>query len=59
MIDFAPKAIATIKECQDILSEYIVPNSGISDHECINRLLGVLDDKRVVIPMREILETIK
>lgn len=32
-----------IKKAQAILAEYIVPDSGISDHECINRLLGLLD----------------
>jgi len=31
-----------ITDAQDILAAYIVP-SGISDHECINRLLGLLD----------------
>jgi hypothetical protein len=32
-----------VTDAQAILAEYIVPDSGISDHECINRLLGLLD----------------
>lgn len=32
-----------VLKAQSILAEYIVPDSGISDHECICRLLGLLD----------------
>jgi hypothetical protein len=32
-----------VTDAQAILAEYIVPDSGISDHECINRLLALLD----------------
>jgi hypothetical protein len=32
-----------IFKAQGILAKYIVPDSGISDHECISRLLGLLD----------------
>ena len=32
-----------VTDAQDILATYIVPDSGISDQECINRLLGLLD----------------
>lgn len=54
LADFAPKAFKTIEKCQDILAEYVVPDSGISDHECINRLLGVLDNQELVREMRAI-----
>lgn len=37
------KVVAIIKKAQEILAAYIVPDSGISDHECINQLLGLLD----------------
>lgn len=37
------KLAKVITDAQDILATYIVPDSGISDHECINRLLGLLD----------------
>lgn len=30
---------------QAILAEWIVPDSGISDHECLNRILAVTDDR--------------
>lgn len=48
LIDFAPKAVSTIIECQNILAEYIIPDSGISDRDCIIRLLGVLDSQDLV-----------
>lgn len=35
-----------VTDAQAILAEYIVPDSGISDHECINRLLGLLDGQQ-------------
>lgn len=40
-LDSTPESV--IRKAQDILAEYIVPDSGISDRECINRLLGLLD----------------
>lgn len=48
----AVKMAEYLAEAQDILAEYIVPDSGITDTECVNRLLGVLDRKDVVIAMR-------
>lgn len=39
--------VKVITDAQDILATYIVPDSGISDHECINRLLGLLDGSQV------------
>jgi len=41
-------ALEAVIAAQDILAEYIVPDSGISDAECVNRLFGVLDDQRLV-----------
>ena len=32
-----------ITDAQDILARYIVPDSGITEHECVNQLLGLLD----------------
>jgi hypothetical protein len=32
-----------ILEAQDILSRYIIPDSGISDTDCVNELLELLD----------------
>ena len=32
-----------VTDAQDILARYIVPDSGISEHECVNQLLGLLD----------------
>ena len=53
-MEFAPKAVATIIRCQQVLAEYIVPDSGISEHECIKRLLGILDDQTLVKEIAEI-----
>lgn len=44
-------ATEAVRKAQDILAEYIVPDSGITDVECVNRLLGVLDDQRLVAAM--------
>jgi len=54
LIDFAPKAVATVILCQEILAKYIVPDSGISDSECINQLIGVLDNKELVAEMKKL-----
>jgi hypothetical protein len=37
---------------QSALAEYIVPDSGISEHDCVNNLLGILDDQDFVREMR-------
>jgi len=58
LIDFAPKAIATLITCQNILAEYIVPDSGITPEDCINKLLHFLDNQELVKQMKE-LELIK
>ena len=50
----APKAIATILECQKILGEYILPDSKTSPKECIDRLFLLLDDKELVKMLKEI-----
>lgn len=54
LIDFAPKAVATISLCQNILADYINPESKITDSECINMLLEVLDNQELVKQMRSL-----
>jgi len=58
LIDFAPKAISTLIACQNILAEYIVPDSGITPEDCINKLLHLLDNRELIKQMKE-LELIK
>jgi len=41
-----------IERSQNLLAEYIVPNSGITDQQVISSLLGVLDDQNLVKQMR-------
>jgi len=41
-----------LTKAQDILAEYIVPDSGISDRDCINALLGVLDHRDLIVAQR-------
>ena len=41
-----------VEQAQDVLAEYIVPDSGISDTECVNSLLGILDHQDLVRAMR-------
>ncbi len=42
------EAIAAVRAAQDVLAEYIVPDSSISDFDCVNRLLAILDDQVLV-----------
>lgn len=37
------KMRAVINKANKILSDWIVPNSGITDHQCLNSLLALLD----------------
>ena len=43
-----------IKQCQGVLAEWIVPDSKTSDADCLNKLLGILDDKSLVIYIKTI-----
>lgn len=49
-----PGLVKIITDAQDVLAEYIVPDSGISDFDCVNRLLGVLDDQSNVRFVRNV-----
>ena len=42
------KCLQAIKSSQNILAKWIVPDSGISDNDCLTELLGILDDKGLV-----------
>lgn len=46
--DAWPDAVRRVVKCQELLARYIVHDSGISDHEVINDLIGVLDAPLVV-----------
>lgn len=37
-----------IVQAQEILAAYMVPNSGVSDRDCLNRLLDVLDGPEAI-----------
>ena len=47
------KALVAIKAAQDLLSTWIVPDSRISDHQVLNDLLGILDNKDLVLFLKE------
>lgn len=51
----AGELLIALSKCQDLLASYIIPDSGISDRDVINDLLGVLDDRRLVVLMKAIL----
>jgi hypothetical protein len=47
-----------VENAQHVLAEYLPPNSGISEHEAISRLLGLLDgpqQRRIQGNARELL----
>jgi hypothetical protein len=52
-IEQRDKALVAIKAAQDLLSTWIVPDSRISDHQVLNDLLGVLDNKDLVLFLKE------
>ena len=54
LFDKADELTIAISKCQKILAKYIEPESGISDRDAINDLLGVLDNKKLVILMRDL-----
>lgn len=47
-------AIIAVKCCQQILTDYLPPDSPIDEIKCISQLLQVLDDKRVVRAMDDV-----
>jgi len=49
----------TVKKCQAILAKWIVPESGITDSDCLTELLGVLDDKSLIKYMETIEANLK
>lgn len=57
LIDLAPTLFNTVQKAQDALSKWIVPESGISDAEALNELLGILDNRELVKKMREVVPT--
>lgn len=58
LIDFAPKAAATIVKCQDVLAEYLNPGSGMTQNTCIETLLSILDDREIVSAINAIKESV-
>ena len=48
LIAMSPKLFDAVVKCQEVLAKYIVPDSKISDKDCITELLGILDDRTFV-----------
>ena len=44
---------AALRESQEALARWIVPDSGISDKDVLNELLGILDNKELVRALKE------
>jgi hypothetical protein len=42
-----------LKKSQNILAEWIVPDSKITDEQCLNKLLEILDDESLILTMDE------
>lgn len=38
----------TIKKCQEICTRYVIPDSTLSAEESMNKLIGILDDKKLI-----------
>lgn len=52
--ELAPLLFTKITECQNIVAEWILPDSKMTDSECLNLLLGHLDNGELVKRMREV-----
>lgn len=59
VIDCGPAAISAIISCQKILANYILPNSGTTEKECINQLMEILDDRELVESINRALDSLK
>lgn len=46
----------TLGNAQRVLAEWIVPNSEITDEMALNSLLGILDNRNLVVSMRNFYE---
>lgn len=57
--ELTPKLFVTVKQSQEALAKWIVPDSGISDADVLNELLGILDNHELVKAMREFESEIK
>lgn len=44
--------VEAVREAQDVLAEYIDPGIELSEQDCINRLLGILDNRDLVVTVR-------
>jgi hypothetical protein len=53
LIDFAPKMFVAIKDSQQALAKWIIPDSGITDDEILSQLLELLDSQMLVKEMNE------
>lgn len=42
-----------IQKCQKLLADYLVPHSTITDRTLVSQLLAVLDDKDLVLAIKE------
>lgn len=51
--ELTPKLFEAVKQSQEALAKWIVPDSGISDADVLNELLGILDNHELVKAMRE------
>ncbi len=50
----AATVLKALTDAQDVLANYIVPDSGITELEAVNALLSILDHKDVVIAARKL-----
>jgi len=54
LIASSPELYEIITKCQDILATWIVPDSNMTDKECLNNLLDLLDNEKLVKLLRTI-----
>lgn len=56
LMDLTPKLFATVTSCQNVLAEWILPDSKTSDVQALRKLLDILDNKELVSKMKEAMQ---
>lgn len=54
LIAAAPTMYSEIRKAQAVLAAYILPDSRVTTEECMNQLLGILDDRDFCKLLKEI-----
>lgn len=52
-VNYAEVFATAIKKSQQVLAEFILPDSQISEAETVGNLLNILDDRKLVVMLEQ------